>query len=46
MLVYFLFLHDLDGLEFYGPVNIIKVMLSCSVYITSLFLDRLSLLSD
>ena len=32
---------DLDGLELNGPVNSIKVMLSWSVYLTTLFLGRL-----
>ena len=36
---------DLVGLEFNKPVNTIKVMLSLSVYLTMLFLGRLSRLS-
>ena len=35
----------LVGWQFNGPVNTIKVMLSQSVYLTTLFLDRLSPLS-
>ena len=34
------------GLAFNGPVNTIKVMWSWSVYLTTLFPDRLSPLSD
>ena len=33
-------------LEFNGPVNTVKVMLGCSVYLTKLFLGRLSPLSS
>ena len=32
----------LVGLEFKGPVNTVTVMLSWSVYLITLFLDRLS----
>ena len=35
----------LVGLEFHSPVNTIKVMLSWSAYLTTLFLDTLSPLS-
>ena len=35
----------LVGLEFNGPVKIIRVMLSQSVYLTTLFLGRFSPLS-
>ena len=35
----------LAGLEFNDPVNTIKVMLSWSVYLSTLFLGRLSPLS-
>ena len=33
--------HTLVGLEFNGPVNTIKIMLSQSVYLTTLFLGRM-----
>ena len=32
----------LVGLEFYSPINIIKVILSQSLYLTKLFLDMFS----
>ena len=36
----------LVGLDSIGPVNMIKVMFSCSVYLTTIFLDRRRFLSD